>query len=60
MVDQRSFSLSYSSLFKGVTKHNLRKIYSDFFPKNFYKYGETIYKQYEPAKCVYFILEGEV
>lgn len=43
--DEQSYSLSNTSLFKGIPLQNVKKILPYFFTKNFHKFNETIYRQ---------------
>ena len=59
-LEQKSYSLSNTSLFKGITPLNIMKLVPYFFYKNFYKFNQVIYRQEDKADFVYWILDGEV
>jgi hypothetical protein len=52
----KSESLASTSLFKGISALNIAKLVPYFFEKNFQKFSELIYKQYDKAEFVYWIL----
>lgn len=59
-LEEKSYSLSNTSLFKGISSLNIMRLMPYFFNKNFYKFNEVIYKQNDRSDFVYWILEGEV
>jgi hypothetical protein len=48
-LDEKSYSLSHTSLFKGISAPNVKKLLPYFFTKIFYKFNEIIYRQEDRA-----------
>jgi CRP-like cAMP-binding protein len=59
-LEERAYALSNTSLFKGISALNVRRLMPYFFVKGFHKFGEVVYRQEDRAEFVYWIVEGEV